>query len=305
MPTGYWKRRKNRFPLPTTEEVEMIMARKPTSKEPGTDIVDWEKEMEAQAAIAAATQRSSGGGGKFFSMRAGVLSFDGEPCIGNRVAVVIIADTLENSYYDAPFQEGVPTSPKCFAFNKTEEDLEPHTAVDNDPYFERQHTQCQGCPQNEWGSARTGKGKACSNVQRLALLSAGSFSEKGTGRSKTVEFDGLLDDEEHYTKTDTAYIKLPVMSVKNYAGFVKQVAADLKRPPHGVFAEMWVEPDARSQFKVMFEVIDKVPQHLLRAIMARHAKEQASIDFPYNPPAEEAAALAPTNNKLRGKRAAK
>src|ERR1043166_2079135 len=88
MPTGYWKRRKNRFPLPTTEEVEMIMARKPTSKEPGTDIVDWEKEMEAQAAIAAATQRSSGGGGKFFSMRAGVLAFDGEPCKRGRGQVL-------------------------------------------------------------------------------------------------------------------------------------------------------------------------------------------------------------------------
>lgn len=280
------------------------MARKPTqTKEPGTAIVDWEKEMEAQAELAAGAQRSTGGGGKFFSMKAGVLSFDGSPMPGNRMAVVVIADTMENSYYDEDFQEGVPASPKCFAFAKHEEALEPHTAVDNDPYFERQHDVCSGCPRNEWGSARKGRGKACANVMRLAMIPAGTFSEKGTGRSKALEFDGLIDDDTHYAKADVAFMKLPVMSVKNYAGWVKTVAADLKRPPHGVFAEIWVEPDPRSQFKVMFEVIDKVPNELLNTIMARHKKEQAAIDFPYQPPMEqEAAAPVKTNNKLRGKK---
>lgn len=276
------------------------MAKKPT---PGTAIVDWEKEMEEQARIAAEAQRATGGGGKFFSMKAGVLSFDGKPLPGNRAAVIVIASTLENSYYDKAFVEGEKSSPVCFAFNTDEAELAPHTAVDNDPYFERQNDTCQGCPRNEWGSARQGKGKACSNVQRLGLLMAGTFSEKGSGRARSVEFDGLLDDEDHYEKAETAFIKLPVMSVKNFAAYVKDLNSTMKRPPHGVFTEMWVEPDARSQFKVMFEVIDKVPNELLNVIMARHAKEQASIDFPYNPPqTEEAEAEAkPSTNKLRGK----
>lgn len=280
------------------------MARKPTTKTPGTDIIDWEKEMEQQAAIAAGAQRSTGGGGKFFSMKAGVLSFDGNPMPGNRMVVVILADVMENSFYNKPFEEGVPASPVCFAFAKDEADLEPHTAVDNDSYFERQHEQCQGCPYNEWGSARTGKGKACANVQRLAMIPAGTFSEKGSGRSKSIEFDGLIDDEDHYAKAEEAFIKLPVMSVKNYAAYVKQIAADLKRPPHGVFTEVWLEPDARSQFKVMFEVVDKVPNELLKVIMERHSKSQAAIDFPYNPPANDEAAQpekAASANKLRGK----
>lgn len=283
------------------------MARKPTPKEPGTDIVDWEKEMEAQAALAAAAQRSTGGGGKFFSMKAGQLSFDGSPLPGNRVAAIVIADTMENSYYDKPFTEGEKASPVCFAFAKHEEALEPHTAVDNDEYFERQHDVCNGCPRNEWGSARTGRGKACSNVMRLALIPAGTYSEQGTGRNKKLEFDGLIEDDDHYAKAEVAFMKLPVMSVKNYASWVKEVAASLKRPPHGVFVEIWLEPDARSQFKVCFEVIDKVPAELLNTIMARHKKEQADIDFPYQPPIAEEAAQAPakTNNKLRGKGAGK
>lgn len=276
------------------------MAKKPT---PGTAVVDWEKEMEAQAAIAAAAQRASGGGGKFFSMKAGQLSFDGNPMPGNRVAAIIIASTLENSYFDKPYTEGEKAAPVCFAFGTDESEMEPHTAVDNDQYFERQNDVCAGCDKNQWGSARTGKGKACSNVQRLALIMAGTFSEKGSGRNREVAFDGLIDDADHYEKAEIAFLKLPVMSVKNMAAYVKDLNATIKRPPHGVFTEIWLEPDARSQFVVKFEVIDKVPNELLQVIMARHAKEQEAIGFPYNPPAEEEAATAakPSTNKLRGK----
>lgn len=280
------------------------MARAP-KKTPGTDVIDWEKEMEAQAAIAAETQRSTGGGGgKFFSTAAGVLSFDGNPMPGNRMVVVVLGDINENSYYDGPYDPSTPASPVCFAFNKHEAEMEPHTAVDNDSYFERQNDVCQGCPQNEWGSAPTGKGKACKNVARLALIPAGTFSEKGSGRSKSIEFDGVIDDEDHYSAAEVAFIKLPVMSVKNWANYVKSIAADLKRPPHGVFTEVWLEPDPKSQYKVMFEVVDKVPNHLLKIMMDRHTKVQSEIDFPYSPPSKDEAdqpAKSSSANKLRGK----
>ncbi|TXH54326.1 MAG: hypothetical protein E6Q97_11250 [Desulfurellales bacterium] len=278
------------------------MARKPT----GTEVIDWEKEMEAQAAIAAEAQRSTGGGGgKFFSTAAGVLSWDGTPMPGNRMVVVVLADIIENSYYDGPYDPSTPTSPVCFAFAKNEGDLEPHTAVDNDPYFTRQNDVCNGCPQNEWGSAATGKGKACKNVMRLGIIPAGTFSEKGSGRNKAVEFDGLIDDEDHYATAEEAFLKLPVMSVKNYANFVKQVAADLKRPPHGVFTEIWIEPDPKSQYKVMFEPVDKIPNELLKVVMDRHNKLQPAMNFPYSPPSKEDADQPKTsasNNKLRRKK---
>lgn len=282
------------------------MARKPTTKTTGTDVIDWEKEMEAQAAIAAETQRSTGGGGgKFISTAAGVLSFDGVPMPGNRMVVLVLGDINENSYYDGPYDPSTPASPVCFAFNKHEDEMEPHIAVDNDPYFTRQNEVCQGCPQNEWGSASTGKGKACKNVARLALIPAGTFSEKGSGRSKSVEFDGILDDEEHYSTAEVAYHKIPVMSVKNWSSYVKQVAADLKRPPHGVFTEVWLEPDPKSQYRVMFEAVDKVPNELLKIAMERHAKVQSELDFPYSPPSEKEEASQPakasSTNKLRGK----
>lgn len=273
-----------------------------TKKTPGTDIVDWEKEMEAQAALAAGAQRASGGGGKFFSLKAGILSFDGAPMPGNQALVVVLADIMENSWYDGPYDESRPASPKCFAFGKVEGEMEPHQAVDQDDYFERQSAECSECPHNQWGSAEVGRGKACKNVMRLSLISAGAYKSKGSGRNATVELDEVFDDPDHYASAEEAYIKLSVTSVKNYSAWVKQVAADLRRPPHGVIATMWVEPHPKSQFQVKFEVHDVLPNELLPVIMERHKKAQASIDFPYQRPQEdEAPQPAKTNNKLRGK----
>jgi hypothetical protein len=282
------------------------MARKSTTKEPGTEIVDWEAQMRAQAEIAAGAQRASGGGGKFFSMKAGQLTYDGNALPGNQMAVIILADILENSWYDGPYDPETPASPKCFAFAKHEEALEPHEKVDQDDYFERQHDVCNGCPRNEWGSAPTGRGKDCKNVQRLAMIPAGIYKPKGTGRNVTFELE-LFDDASHFAKAEPAFMKLPVMSVKNYAKYVKQVAADMGRPPHGVVTNVWVEPDPKSQFTVKFEVIDRVEGDLLPTIMNRHKAEQSSIDFPYSPPQEreEGAEPVKANNKLKGKAGAR
>jgi hypothetical protein len=119
----------------------------------GTEIVDWEAQMKVDAEIAAGAQRSSGGGGKFFSLKSGVLTFDENPMPGNQMMVVILADIMENSWYEGAYDPSTPASPKCFAFGHDEADMEPHEAVDNDPYFDRQHPQCAGCPRAEWGSA--------------------------------------------------------------------------------------------------------------------------------------------------------
>jgi hypothetical protein len=267
----------------------------------GTEVVDWEKEMAAQAELAAAAQRSTGGGGKFFSMKSGQLSFDNVPLPGNMMAVIVMADTMENSFYDSAYDPDTPTSPKCFAFARDEKELAPHEAVDNDPYFVRQHDTCNGCPQNEWGSARTGRGKACANVMRLAMIPAGTYT-KGAGRAAGLELT-MIDDEEHYEKADPGFMKLSVLNVKGYANYVRGLAAEMKRPPHGVFTNVSVEPDAKSQFKVIFEVIGAVPNNLMATVMKRHKLIEDAIGFPYTPPQEKEEPKKPANTKLtRGRR---
>jgi hypothetical protein len=276
------------------------------TKNPGTEVVDWEAEMRQQAAIASGAQRSAGGGGKFFSFRAGQLTYDDQALPGNQVAVVILADIMENSWYDGPFVADSPASPKCFAFGHDESEMAPpENPIDTVEYFERQSLECPTCPRNEWGSAEVGKGKSCKNVMRLCVIPAGLYKPTGKGRNVSFEYEAF-DDEAHFSKAEAAFMKLPVMSVKNYAKYVKQVAADLGRPPHGVITNIYVEPDPKSQFAVKFELIDTLPVELLPIIMKRHSAEEATIAFPYQPPMEEeAAAPAKSNNKLRGQAGAR
>lgn len=280
------------------------MAKKPT----GTEVVDWEAEMKQQAVVAAAAQRSGGGGGNFFSLKAGVLTFGDNPMPGNQMGVIILADIMENSWYDGPYDPTTPTSPKCFAFGHEEADMEPHEAVDNDAYFDRQHPQCSGCPHAEWGSAPIGKGKACKNVMRLALIPAGQYKGTGKGRNQTFEFEPY-DDPEHFRRAEVAFLKIPVTSVNGYAKYVKQLAADLNRPPHGVVTLIYLEAHPKYQFQVKFELMDTVDKELLPIIMPRHKAELVSIGFPYQPPQDEDDsqdnAPARSNNKLRGKAAPK
>lgn len=282
------------------------MSARKKAPETGTEVVDWEAQMRAQAEIAAGAQRSAGGGGRFFSVKAGQLAFDGNTLPGNQMAVVILADVMENSWYEGAYNPDVAASPKCFAFGHEEADMEPHEAVDNDPYFDRQHPQCSGCPHAEWGSAPVGKGKACKNVMRLALIPAGQYTQ-GKGRNAAIDYT-QYDEPEHFRKADVAFLKVPVTSVALYAKYVKQLAADLGRPPHGVITNIYVEPHPKFQFQVKFELIDKLDTELLPVVMPRHSAELASIDFPYQPPAEDddkPAGATTVNNKLRGQKGAK
>jgi hypothetical protein len=93
-------------------------------------------------------------------------------------------------------------------------------------------------------------------------------------------------------------MKLPVTSVKGFAGFVKQTASVLRRPPHGLVTKIKVVPDGKDQFKVLFEAIENIPNDLMGAIMKRREEVSAVIDFPYQP-REEAA---PTRGKKEVKK---
>jgi hypothetical protein len=142
---------------------------------------------------------------------------------------------------------------------------------------------------------------------RIAVIPAGRYVPQGKGRNITYELEAF-EDVKHFAKAEVAFLKIPVMSVKNYSKYVKQLSADLRRPPHGVITNIYLEPDAKSQFAVKFEVIDSVSSDLLPTVMQRHTAERASIDFPYSPPLDDddrAVAPVRSNNKLRGKAGAK
>lgn len=158
------------------------MARKPAPAK-GTAVANYDEEL-AKLAGASTGLTDSGGGGKFFSLRAGVLQFDDAALPGNQMCVIVASWCLENVYYEEAFDADNRTPPTCFAFCKdpdAKDEMTPPDIVDEEEDFERQSDLCKTCEKNEWGSARQGRGKACSNRRRLALIPAGTY--KSLGRS--------------------------------------------------------------------------------------------------------------------------
>ena len=245
------------------------MATKKSTTNENKSMVRWDEELAKQAEVAAAMENSTATG-QFFSMRGGQLTFNDAPMPGNRVLVVVLDTLLENIFYTGKFNPEEPSGPACFAFGRDDKDMAPHELAQD-----KQSEKCMDCPNNQWGTADTGRGKACRNTRRLALIPAGSFNARGEAE--------VVEDAEHYNTAALAFMKLPVTSVKGYAAFVKSLAGTLKRPPHGVFTRISVVPDPKTQFKVVFDPVKSIPNALMATIMDRVKEAKSVIDFPYQP----------------------
>lgn len=277
------------------------MAKKPTTKEPGTAVMSWRDKMAQDAAKQSAMEQSSGGG-KFFSIRAGQLKFDDVALPGNQIAAIILHTIYENVFYEGSFDPDLKTPPACFAFWDPEypEEMQPHEEVDKDTEtFTRQSDVCDGCPQNEWGSAEKGRGKACSNRRRLALIPAGTYVS--LGKNKGLELN-MFDEEEPFKAADIAYMKLPVTSVKNYSRYVREISEQLGKPTWAVFTNITVVPDDKSQFKVDFELLEEVPDEMMDIIFKRQQEAEKEIAFPYRPAQTDDEASAPATKSSAAKK---
>jgi len=201
------------------------------------------------AAMAAETVKAEQTGAAFLSTKGGVLTYRGNPITDNKLACVILAAPVERLYYDSRYDPTKIVGPKCFAIASIQHGMGPAKNVEAP-----EHTTCEGCPKNEWGSATNGgKGKACRETRRLLVIPADSIGSVAAVQAAEI-----------------AALRPPVTSLKNYASYVQTIAATLKRPPLAVVTEIAVVADAKTQFKVMFNMVKAIDDMaIIQAIMAR------------------------------------
>jgi hypothetical protein len=203
------------------------------------------------------------------------MTFDGAPVKDNRVVVIIAGAVIEKAFYDGRYDPDNPEPPVCYAFNTDPDELAPNP----EDVADLQSDVCADCPMNQWGSADTGKGKACKDVRRLALIPAGQFK-----KGDDIE---LVTSPTEIEKAEFGFAKLPPTSLNAYAAFVRQVADTMKRPPHGIYAIMECVPDTKNQFTIRWEALDLVEGKLLPAVMQRHEQAMEALVQPYTYPTEE------------------
>jgi len=228
------------------------MAKKTESKE----LVKWDEEL-AKLAIEA-TKGISLPAGKFFSLRGGKISLDGA-AVGDSVSGIVVGMVYENQYFDEEFDPDAPQSPVCYAFGYEKESMmAPHEESEKP-----QHEQCKGCPHNEFGSADRGQGKACKNVVRIAIIAE--------------------DDLENLDEAGVVFMKIPVMSVRNWERYAKvDLAKTLKRPYYTVVTKITLEADNKSQFRVLFSLEKEINNSkMFSALKTLWEKTMGTIAFPY------------------------
>ena len=81
------------------------------------------------------------------------------------IKAVILDHRNYYRYYTKPYDPQNPQAPQCFAISKELEGMGPHSDA-----HEPQAETCAECAMNQWGSAPTGRGKACRNTVRLAIV---------------------------------------------------------------------------------------------------------------------------------------
>ena len=140
--------------------------------------------------------------------------------------VVIVDAVYANRYYGSSYDKNSIVPPDCFATSPTEAGLTPSP---NSP--DLQHTGgCAGCPQNVFGSAVVGKGKACKNRMLLAVLPT----------------DATLE-------TPFAILDISPTAVKGFNAYANAVTTALGRPLYGVITHVECNPQLKEDVAVFSE----------------------------------------------------
>ena len=258
-------------------------------KEPGTAVMNWDEELAKDADLQSKAS-TKGAGGKFFSFQGGQMKFQGDAIPGNEVNLIVTDFIYENAFYEGNYDPDNKSAPVCYAFDRDEETLAPFKDCED-----IQNAVCDGCPQNQFGSAPIGKGKACKNVVRLAVLP-----------------EDALDDLSALDSYELAYVKVPVTSKKHWDSYYKKACRGVagNKPSFFYITRMKLEPDAKTQIKVSFEAVESLETRKdgLKEYAALKAKvavtrEDIMFKYPRNADLAEAKKAAPAKaNKFSRKK---
>lgn len=242
------------------------------------EVVQWKDRLAAEAKAVAKAERPSL---SQISTRGGMLSYGGQPVQGNTLDAVVVGYVFENSWFKYAFDPNNPRNPDCYALALPDANGEvalmaPHPSIE-----EPNHHECVTCPMFQWGSdPKGGKGKACKEIRKLALLPVSA-----------------LTDPDAIQKAEVAVLRLPVTSVRNWKRYVQEVSALHMRPPWATITTIAPKPHMKFQFEITFNTKGLVADEYLDALAARIGPVQEMLMQPYDKNAEPAPAAEGKDSK--------
>lgn len=128
-----------------------------------TAIVDIRAQLRAQ--LEAQRERVEAPSGTRISTKGKVFTLPDGTVSNGPLSLVILDWRITHAYYTGIYDPAKPRSPDCWALSNT-------VACAPDPLKVKapKHSECTSCPFNEYGTAATGRGKACKETRRLAVV---------------------------------------------------------------------------------------------------------------------------------------
>lgn len=125
------------------------------------------QDINARIAAQLAVQRGSVAqpSGNSISVKGKVFTFPDGKSSNGPIQVIVLDHRNVNTHYPGAYNPQQITPPDCYAIGTIIDDMAPAADVKN-PYADA----CGGCLKNAWGSGNGGRGKACQNTVRLAVV---------------------------------------------------------------------------------------------------------------------------------------
>ncbi len=224
--------------------------------------------------------KQSATGGNWINVRQGEMRFQGQPIPDNNLDLIVLDVAFENDYYDKDFNADDTAPPVCFAIAYEKDALRP------DPKSPKPQAEvCARCPKNEFGSANKGSGKACQNRKRLVVISASDLAPK------------VLSE------TDTAMMKTPVTSMKNWDKYASTLTG-LRCPYQWAVTNVRAQKHEKYQQELIFNFQGVVPEPAQEVLDHRRdqVRENGATLQGYEPRAERAASTGKKKRKFDARR---
>jgi hypothetical protein len=256
-------------------------------KTTSTAIVAWDEKF-AKYAKQGTKQVANIGGGVGIQFGRGTISVGGTTVPGGTLECVVLGYCALNAWYEGDYDPNDKQPPDCYAFaeDADDPDMAPHPQASN-----KQADKCSECEKNVFGSAKTGRGKACGNKIRLGCIT-GNDAEDAAGIAAAELATGNISPT----------------NLKHWAGYVKALEEEHGRPSWAVVTAISSHNDEKTQIRLEFRMVSLIEDdEVLNALEKRYLKIQENLQQPFAAPTERPAPkkAVKSNSKFAGKATAR
>ena len=230
------------------------MAKKQLPAARSTAVTGWADRMKTAVQKQQKAAEQMGSSSNWISFRGGVVQVNGAVAPAGKFNCIILAYMQERSWYENEFDAANPTTPGCYAYGDDEGGVpvQPHAKS-----TDKQSQTCKTCALSQYGSAAKGRGQACRQSIRIALVPATAEGCAG----------------------EPFFARIPPTSIKYVKGWLEDLG---DTPCFGAVTELSATPDVNDMFHIGLTVKQQLPRELQGAVLnlLDNAEVQLREPFP-------------------------